>query len=182
MKKAISILSILLFACVSLISQERVETLRLNEKAPEIKSQIQTGETISLSNYEGKWVVLYFYPKDDTPGCTIEACSFRDDFDKLKEINAVVLGVSADDKDSHNAFIKKFDLNFDLISDTNKEIVNAYNVMKEYDIDGEKFMGIERSTFIIAPDGTLAHIYRGVKAKGHSQEVYNKLKELQKKK
>lgn len=179
-KSIVSIFCILLFASVSLFSQARTETLKIGQKAPDFSTEIQTGEQITLSQYAGKWIVLFFYPKDDTPGCTIEACSFRDDFSKFKDVNTVILGISADDKDSHNSFIEKFSLNFDLISDTKHEYVNAYNVLKEYNFDGEKFMGIERSTFIIAPDGTLAEIYRAVKAKGHSQEVYNKIIELQK--
>lgn len=153
--------------------------LEINAKAPNFEATIQTEEKITLSQYEGKWVVLFFYPKDNTSGCTTEACSFRDDFDKFKDINTVVLGISPDSVKSHNNFIQKHGLNYDLISDTEKEILQAYGVWKEKKMYGRTYMGVERSTFIIAPDGTIAEIYRKVKPAGHSDEVFKRIVELQ---
>ncbi len=126
---------------------------------------------VSLSDYRGKPVVLYFYPKDDTPGCTTEACDFRDSERVLMERGIVVLGVSKDSVASHEKFRKKYGLPFPLISDSDGAICAAYGVIKEKNMYGIKRLGIERSTFVIGPDGRIRKVYRGVKVPGHVQSV-----------
>ncbi len=123
--------------------------------APDFTSKDQNGKEIKLSDYKGQKVVLYFYPKDDTPGCTKQACSLRDGFPKLKKNNITVLGVSTDDEKSHQKFIAKYDLPFTLIADTDKEIVEKYGVWGEKNMYGRKYMGTNRSTFLIDEDGKL---------------------------
>jgi|SRR5690554_1071346 len=141
------------------------------KKAPNFKLKNQNGEVISLNDFKGKNVVLYFYPKDDTTGCTAEACSFRDDFPKFEKINAVILGVSPDSVESHKKFEQKYNLNFNLLSDEKKEVVEKYGVWKEKNMYGRKYMGVERTTFIIGPDGKIKKIFRKVKVNGHNKEV-----------
>ncbi len=153
--------------------------LEINSPAPEFEGIIQTGKKISLSKYKGKWVILYFYPKDNTPGCTIEACNFRDDKERFAEVDAVIIGVSGDSIKAHSNFIMKHDLNFDLISDTEKTIIEQYGVWKEKSMCGKTFMGIERTTFIINPEGNIAEIFSKVKPAGHTDAVYARLLELQ---
>ena len=140
-------------------------------KAPAISLPDQTGHVHNLSDYLGKWVVLYFYPKDDTPGCTIESCGFRDAKPKYDALNAVIFGISCDDEKSHTKFVEKFDLPFNLLADTEKKTVEDYGVYKEKSMYGKKYMGIERTTFLVDPDGNIAKIYRKVKPKGHEVEV-----------
>ncbi len=146
------------------------------KKAPAFKLKNQNGETISLNDYKGKNVVLYFYPKDNTSGCTAEACSFRDDFPKFERIDAVILGVSPDSVESHKKFEQKYDLNFNLLSDEKKEVLEKYDVWKEKSMYGRKYMGVERTTFIIDADGKIKKIFRKVKVKGHNKEVLEALK------
>jgi len=141
------------------------------KKAPNFKLKNQNGEVISLNDFKGKNVVLYFYPKDDTTGCTAEACSFRDDFPKFEKINTVILGVSPDSVESHKKFEQKYNLNFNLLSDEKKEVVEKYGVWKEKNMYGRKYMGVERTTFIIGPDGKIKKIFRKVKVNGHNKEV-----------
>lgn len=124
-------------------------TLKTNTKAPEFKLQGSDDKEHSLSDYKDKKVVLYFYPKDDTPGCTIQACNFRDGIDELKEAGFVVLGVSADSIESHKKFIKKYNLNFVLLSDPEKKVIEKYKVFKEKSMFGKTFLGIQRSTYVI---------------------------------
>ena len=131
-------------------------------KAPEFEQ---------LKALKGKHVVLYFYPKDDTPGCTVEACSFRDNVKKIENLNAVVLGVSPDDEKSHDKFIQKFKLPFKLVPDTDKKISQAYGVWGEKSFMGKKYMGVNRSTFLIAPDGKIEKVYEKVKPEAHAAEV-----------
>ena len=145
-------------------------------KAPNFKLKNQTGETISLSDFKGKNVVLYFYPKDDTSGCTAEACSFRDDFPKFEKTDAVILGVSPDSVESHKKFEQKYKLNFNLLSDEKKEILQKYEVWKEKNMYGRKYMGVERTTYIIGPEGKIKKIFRKVKVSGHNKEVLEALK------
>lgn len=133
------------------------------------------GKTIRLSDLRGQNVVLYFYPKDDTPGCTTQACSLRDHFPHLREKGAVIFGISPDAPASHRKFIDKFGLPFPLISDEAKEIVQAYGVWVEKSLYGKKYMGTERSTFVIRPDGTIQSIFRKVKPAEHSEIVLNDL-------
>ncbi|HEY7351677.1 MAG TPA: thioredoxin-dependent thiol peroxidase [Terriglobales bacterium] len=154
--------------------------MEINDKAPEFTSLDQNGEKLSLKDYKGKWVVLYFYPRADTPGCTIEACSFRDSFGKIDKTDAVVLGVSPDTPKDQKKFEEKFSLPFTLVADADKKICNAYGVMQEKNMYGKKVMGVARTTFIIGPDGKIKHVFRKVKPEGHADEVLAYLKEVQK--
>jgi peroxiredoxin Q/BCP len=154
--------------------------MEINDKAPDFTSLDQNGEKLSLKDYKGKWVVLYFYPRADTPGCTIEACSFRDSFGKLGKTGAVVLGVSPDTPKDQKKFEEKFSLPFTLVADADKTICNAYGVMQEKNMYGKKVMGVARTTFMIGPDGKIKHIFRKVKPEGHADEVLEYLKEAQK--
>lgn len=149
----------------------------VGKAAPAFKLKNQDGKTISLSDFKGKDVVLYFYPKDDTPGCTTEACSFRDELPRFKGVNAVILGVSPDSVESHKKFADKYELPFDLLSDETKEIVQKYDVWKEKNNYGKKYMGVVRSTFIIDKDNKIKKIFNNVKVNGHSEEVMKALQE-----
>ena len=146
------------------------------QKAPNFSAKDQNGELISLSNFEGKNIILYFYPKDDTPGCTAEACSFRDHYESLIAQGFVVLGVSTDDEKSHLKFINKHNLPFSLIADTEKEIVEAYGVWVEKNMYGKKYMGIARKTFIIDKKGLILKIIDKVDTKNSSAQVLDLLK------
>ncbi|WP_395627536.1 thioredoxin-dependent thiol peroxidase [Daejeonella sp.] len=146
------------------------------QKAPNFSAKDQNGELISLSNFEGKNIILYFYPKDDTPGCTAEACSFRDHYESLIAQGFVVLGVSTDDEKSHLKFINKHNLPFSLIADTEKEIVEAYGVWVEKNMYGKKYMGIARKTFIIDKKGFILKIIDKVDTKNSSAQVLDLLK------
>jgi peroxiredoxin Q/BCP len=148
----------------------------INDKAPEFSLLDQKGEKVSLKDFKGKPVVLYFYPKADTPGCTVEACEFRDDYAKIKKAGAVILGVSPDKPEAQKKFTDKFSLPFPLLADTEKEVAKKYEVWQEKNMYGKKVMGIVRSTFIIAADGKLKKIFRKVKAEGHSAQVLEALK------
>jgi len=145
--------------------------MEINDKAPDFNSVDQNGEKIALKDYKGNWVVLYFYPRADTPGCTIEACSFRDSFQRVEKIGAVVLGVSPDTAKDQKKFVDKFDLPFTLVADADKKICNAYGVMQEKNMYGKKVMGVARTTFIIGPDGKIKHIFEKVKPEGHAEQV-----------
>jgi len=150
--------------------------LEEGKKAPDFKLKNQNGKTISLNDFKGKNVVLYFYPKDDTSGCTAEACSFRDDFPKFEKTDAVILGVSPDSVESHKKFEKKYNLNFDLLSDENKVVLEKYDVWKEKNMYGRKYMGVVRTTYIIDPDRKIKKIFNKVKVNGHNKEVLEALK------
>ncbi|MDP1768408.1 MAG: thioredoxin-dependent thiol peroxidase [Nitrospirota bacterium] len=150
--------------------------LAVGKKAPAFSLPDQSGESVSLKDFAGKQVVLYFYPKDDTPGCTKESCAFRDAITPIKKAGAVVLGLSFDGQVSHQKFIKKFTLPFPLLSDEEKVVATAYGVYKEKSMYGKKYMGIERSTFVIDPAGKLKAIFRKVKVEGHVDEVLAVLK------
>jgi len=150
--------------------------LQEGNKAPYFKLKDQNEKEISLSDYKGKNVILYFYPKDNTSGCTAEACSFRNDFPKFKKVEAVILGVSPDSVESHKKFAKKYNLNFSLLADEDKEVIKKYDVWKEKSMYGRKYMGVERSTFIIDSDGKIKKIFRKVKVQGHNEEVMEVLK------
>ena len=141
-------------------------------KAPEFTLPSSEGKEISLKDYKGKnRIVLYFYPKDDTPGCTVEACEFRDNIKKMQKSDAVVLGVSPDDLKSHDKFIGKFKLPFVLLSDADKKICEAYGVWVKKSMYGREYMGVARTTFIIGKDGKIEKIYEKVKPEGHAVEV-----------
>ncbi len=137
--------------------------------APDFTLASDQGDDVTLSSLRGKKVVLYFYPKDDTPGCTIQACDFRDALPRFEGLNAIVLGVSPDSVESHRKFREKFDLNFPLLADRDHSVSEAYGVWKEKSMYGKKFMGIERSTFLIDEDGTVAEAWRKVRPKGHAE-------------
>jgi peroxiredoxin Q/BCP len=148
---------------------------KAGQKAPDFTVLSDNGEKVKLSDFKGKKVVLYFYPKDDTPGCTKEACAFRDGIAEIKKKGAVVFGVSADSVESHQKFKKKFDLNFPLLADTDRKIIEGYDVWKEKSMYGKKYMGIERTTFIIDEQGKIAHIFPKVKVEQHYDEVLKAL-------
>ncbi len=145
--------------------------LNPGDQAPAFSAKTQNGETISLSDFAGKTVILYFYPKDDTPGCTAEACSFRDNYEALLAKGYVVIGVSTDDEKSHTKFVNKYKLPFNLIADTDKKIVEAYGVWVEKSMYGKTYMGTARKTFIINTEGKIAHIIEKVDTKNSSQQV-----------
>ena len=151
--------------------------LEAGEKAPDFTAKDQDGNKVKLSDFKGKKVVLYFYPKDDTPGCTKQACSLRDGFPKLKKNNIEVLGVSIDDKESHRKFIEKYDLPFTLLADTDKKVVNKYGVYGEKNMYGKKYMGTKRTTFLIGEDGKIIKIFKRVKVAEHADEVLEAFEE-----
>jgi len=150
-------------------------TLEIGDKAPDFELTDTNGERIKLSKFKGKKVVLYFYPKDMTPGCTIEACSFRDNCLKFKKAGVEILGVSADDESSHKKFTKKYNLSFPLLSDVDKKVCNKYGVWKEKSFLGKKFMGIERTTFVVNEKGKIEKIFPKVKVVGHWKEVLDSI-------
>lgn len=144
-------------------------------KAPAFNLESTSGEKIALKDFAGKTVVLYFYPKDNTSGCTKEACNFRDDFSKYKRKGAVILGISPDSAKSHQKFTEKYSLPFPLLVDSDHKIAEKYGVWVEKSMYGKKYFGIERSTFIIGPDGRIQKIYRKVKVDGHSDSILSEL-------
>ncbi len=148
-----------------------MKLLEVGDRAPDFKTADQDGERISLKDLRGRKVVLYFYPKDDTPGCTKEACSFRDGFSKFRKRKVEVLGVSADDERSHKKFAEKYDLPFRLLADTDKKIVQDYGVWGEKSLYGRKFMGINRVTYLIDEKGKIAGVWPKVKPDGHADEI-----------
>jgi peroxiredoxin Q/BCP len=155
---------------------DSTQGLQPGDKAPAFKLADETGKPVSLSDFKGKQVVLYFYPKDSTPGCTTEACDFRDNLNRIAKTGAVVLGVSADSSESHRKFKEKQGLNFPLLSDPDKKAIEAYGVWQEKSLYGRKFMGIVRSTFIIDGKGSIAKVFPKVKVAGHVDEVLEALK------
>ncbi|MED4403482.1 thioredoxin-dependent thiol peroxidase [Metabacillus fastidiosus] len=153
--------------------------IEAGQLAPEFELLADNGEKVQLSDYRGKYVVLYFYPKDMTPGCTTQACDFRDQYASFAGLNAVILGVSADDQNKHQKFIEKHDLPFNLLVDEDHQVAEAYDVWKLKKNFGKEYMGIERSTFVIDPEGKLVKEWRNVTVKGHVEEALNYVKELQ---
>jgi len=145
--------------------------LQEGDKAPDIRLQTDKGEDFRLSDLKGKRVVLYFYPKADTPGCTTEACEFRDDLKAFSKKGTAVVGISPDKPAAQARFKEKYDLPFTLLADENKAAAEAYGVWREKNMYGKKVMGIARSTFVIGPDGKIEKIYGNVKAKGHAAQV-----------
>lgn len=152
----------------------------VGDTAPAFTLPDQEGHLHSLSDYKGKWVVLYFYPKDDTPGCTREACNFRDEKGRLEDLGAAVLGVSADDVQSHGKFHGKYGLNFPLLSDPDKDMIKAYGAWGLKNMFGKEYEGILRQTFIINPQGKIARIWDKVNPDEHALEVAQALEQLQK--
>lgn len=147
----------------------------VGDQAPEINLKNSLGKRVRLSDFRGKRVIVYFYPKDNTPGCTLQAQAFRDAKEALAAHNVVVLGISKDSVSSHERFAKSFDLNFDLLSDEDLETCQAYAVYKEKSMFGKKYMGIERSTFLIDEEGRIVKCWRKVKIKGHVAEIIERL-------
>jgi len=148
------------------------------KKAPAIKLKDQNGKQVTLNDFKGKNVVMYFYPKDNTSGCTAQACNFRDEFPDFKKMKAVILGVSPDSVESHKKFAEKYSLPFRLLSDEKKQTVEKYGVWKEKSMYGRKYMGVERSTFIIDKTGKVRKVFRKVKVVEHNKEVKEALKGL----
>jgi peroxiredoxin Q/BCP len=156
----------------------------VGKKARAFKAKDQDGNTHQLKDYAGQWLVLYFYPKDNTPGCTKEACQFSEELPKFSKLDAPVLGVSPDSEQSHRKFVDKFDLKFPLLADPKGEdgtpkLCDAYGVWQEKKNYGKTYMGVARTTYIIDPDGKVAHRFDKVKADGHAEQVLATLKELQ---
>ncbi|MEJ2637121.1 MAG: thioredoxin-dependent thiol peroxidase [Calditrichia bacterium] len=148
--------------------------LKVGDKAPDFKLQSDSGDEVSLSQFLGKKdVVLYFYPKDNTSGCTTEACSFRDNIREFDTRDAIVLGVSPDSVKSHQGFKQKQDLNFPLLSDPEHRVAESYGAWGEKSMYGKKYMGILRTTFVINKDGIIKNVFEKVKPKGHAEEVLN---------
>src|SRR5262245_22113675 len=155
----------------------RGDQMKVGQKAPDFNVKDDAGKTVKLSDFKGKKIVLYFYPKDDTPGCTTEACNFRDGLAEIRKKGAVVLGVSADSTESHKKFKDKFDLNFPLLADTDRKLIEDYGVWKEKSMYGRKYMGVERTTYIIGKDGKVTHIFPKVKVSEHADEVLEALED-----
>jgi peroxiredoxin Q/BCP len=154
--------------------------MELNEKVADFTLQTDEDKTVSLSDYAGKPVILFFYPRADTPGCTIEACGFRDTFKKILAAGAVVLGISRDTPRDQAKFRAKFDLPYTLLADVDEKVCNQFGVLKEKNMYGKKVWGIERTTFVIGPDRTLLHIFPKVTPEGHAEEVLALIKEWNK--
>lgn len=148
--------------------------LNIGDKAPEFEGKDQQGNTVKLSDYRGKKVILYFYPKDDTPGCTAQACNLRDNYSDLQQEGYEVIGVSTDDEKSHQTFISKFELPFTLIADTDKQIVEQYGVWQEKSMYGRKYMGTMRFTFVIDENGVIKDIIKKVKTGEHTGQILAK--------
>jgi thioredoxin-dependent peroxiredoxin len=149
--------------------------LKIGDAAPDFSLINDDGREISLIDFRGKKVILYFYPKDDTPGCTKEACDFRDNIETFKSKNAVVIGISKDSIKSHQKFKSKYNLPFTLLSDENSDVLKKYGVWKEKSMFGKKYMGIERTTFLIDENGKIENIYPKVKVDGHITEILNEI-------
>jgi len=152
--------------------------LEVGTPAPDFTLEDQSGSSHTLSEQRGKWVVVYFYPKDDTPGCTKEACSFRDALPRFQDVGAMVYGVSADDRGSHEKFARKYDLNFPLLVDPEKRVLNAYGAYGEKSMYGKKYMGVLRVTYLVDPEGKVARVWPKVKPEDHADEVRAAIAEL----
>ncbi|MDP3696504.1 MAG: thioredoxin-dependent thiol peroxidase [Candidatus Taylorbacteria bacterium] len=152
--------------------------LKTKVKAPEFKLSDQDGKVHSLSEFKGQWILLYFYPRDDTPGCTKEACAIRDSFPSFGKLKAVVLGVSVDSVKSHKKFADKYKLPFTLLADEGKRVVKLYGVWAKKKMMGREYMGTLRTSFLIDPKGKIAKIYENVKPEIHAREVIDDLKKL----
>ena len=152
--------------------------LEEGKKAPNIKLKDQDGNTVSLDDFKGQKVVVYFYPKDDTTGCTKEACSFRDEFPKFERLDTKVIGISPDSVESHKKFAEKYNLPFTLLSDEGKETVESYDVWKQKSMYGRNYMGVERTTYIIDEDGKIQKVFPKVKVENHIEEVLKEITKL----
>lgn len=164
----------------SMASGHLFAEVTVGKAAPKFTSTNEADKKVALDDFKGKWLVLYFYPKDDTPGCTIQACDFSDSLSDLEKVNATVLGVSGDSTESHRAFIKKHSLKISLLSDPNREVMKPYMAYLETEKDGKTTGKVQRSTVIINPQGIVAYHFPKVSPKGHIDELKAKLTELQK--
>lgn len=153
--------------------------IEVGKKAPAFTLANHDGDKVKLADFKGSWVVLYFYPKDDTPGCTTEACEFTDGIESFRSLDAVVVGVSPDSPERHRKFIDKYDLAVTLLSDPEHAVMEKYDAWGEKVLYGKKTVGVKRSTVVIDPDGKVAHHWKSVKAKGHADKVRERLEELQ---
>jgi len=151
--------------------------MELNEKVANFTLQDDQDKTVSLTDFSGKPVILFFYPRADTPGCTIEACGFRDTFQKLQDAGAIVLGISRDTVKAQRKFKEKYDLQYPLLADPDETVCNQFGVMKEKNMYGKKVKGIARTTFVIGPDQTLLRVFKEVKPEGHAEEVLAAIEE-----
>ena len=155
--------------------------MEINKTAPDFILCDLDGNKHKLSDYKGQWVLVYFYPKDNTPGCTTEACALRDNFPAFKKLKIQVFGISADSEKSHKKFVDKYQLPFTLLADEDKKTAKKYGVWEEKSMFGVKYMGILRNSYLINPDGKIAKIYEKVKPSAHAEEVLKDIKELSKK-
>jgi thioredoxin-dependent peroxiredoxin len=152
--------------------------LKVGDKAPDFSGINQDGRRISLSDFSGKKLIFYFYPKDNTPGCTAEACNLNDNYNSWLGRGFEVVGVSPDSVESHRKFREKFGLKFDLIADTDKKIIQAYNTWGEKSMYGKKYMGVLRTTFLIDEKGIIQEVFEKVETKDHTKQILNKFKNL----
>jgi len=152
--------------------------LDIGDKVPDIRLPSSSGKDVSLTDYKGKKIVLYFYPKDDTPGCTTEACEFRDAVKTYEGLNAVIIGVSKDSLKSHDKFMAKYNLPFELLSDEDLKLMEFFGVWKEKTMYGKTFLGVNRSTFLIDEKGVIVKAWRNVKVSSHVAEVLDEIKKL----
>jgi peroxiredoxin Q/BCP len=159
------------------MSDNHITKLKEGDKAPDFKGKDQNGNMVSLNDFKGKKLVLYFYPKDDTPGCTAEACNLRDNYGDLKKKGYAILGVSADDEQKHQKFIKKYDLPFPLLADVDREVINAYDVWGQKKFMGKTYDGIIRTTFVIDEKGKIEKVITDVKTKDHTEQILKDLKD-----
>lgn len=155
-----------------------MKKIEVGDFVPELRLQSSSGKELSLRDYRGKKIVLYFYPKDDTPGCTTEACDFRDQLKNYSDLNAVIIGISKDPLSAHEKFIKKYGLPFELLSDTEGKLLEAFGVWKEKSMYGKTFLGVERSTFLIDEDGKIVKEWRKVSVSNHVSEVLESIKSM----
>lgn len=155
-----------------------IERLEPGQEAPDFEAPIQDGRTLRLSDYRGQWVALYFYPKDDTPGCTKQACNLRDGEQTLQDAGIAVIGVSEDDVDAHAQFAEKYDLPFPLVADPEHDILNAYGVYGERQMYGNTFMGTTRTTYLIDPDGIIRYVFKRPKTDAHTEEILKKFESV----
>jgi peroxiredoxin Q/BCP len=152
--------------------------LEVGQAAPDFSLMDHAGTERSLASARGQWLVVYFYPRDDTPGCTKEACGFRDSLPQFSDLNALIWGVSADDSKAHQKFVAKFDLNFPLLVDPDQTMLQAYGAWVEKSMYGKKYMGVQRITYLIDPDGKVAHVWPKVSPEEHPAEVAAVLSQL----
>lgn len=150
-------------------------SFKVGDRAPNFSLKDQNGNSVSLDSFLGKKVIVFFYPKDDTPGCTVEVCNFRDDFEMYEEKNAVLLGISKDGEESHKKFISKFNLPFRLLCDEDHAVAEAYGAWGEKSMYGRKYMGIIRTTVVVDADGKVEQVFEKVKPKDHSKELLGML-------